>query len=178
MTSRNCKSRPFRLDFGRIFERRGNCAPGTCVVIPTSVNLRVKHIKPLQLISAAFVFLASSGATIVVRQCSMDTASCCNTASCDNDDACDQPVALPSDHSIKAEYSCRTTTLVGGLAIQQAVVEQPHKSLLIMAVLGLVVPPDCRLSAQPPRSSSALLLADAASPPSVEKYVLNASFLI
>jgi len=142
------------------------------------VSIQIRHNKPLRFLFAGLVFLASSGATTVIRQCSMETASCCNTASCDSEDACNQPAAVPSDYSIKAEFTCHTTTLIGGVVIQQAVVEQAHKPLLNKAILGCVISPDYMLSAQPHRSSSAHLLADAASPPSVEKYVLNSSFLI
>jgi hypothetical protein len=143
------------------------------------VNLSVKHTKPLQLIFAGLVFLASSGATAVIRECSMETCSCCNTASCDNDDVCSQTApAASSAHSIKAEFTCHMTTLVGGLAIQQAVVEQAHKQQLNKAVAGCAISSHCTLSARSYHASSAQLLTYAVSSPAVEKYVLNSAYLI
>jgi len=141
------------------------------------VNLSIRYSKPLQFVFAALVFFASSGATAVIRQCTMASASCCGTASCD-DDAYPQPVAPPSGQSIRAEFTCQVTTLIGGLAIRQGVVEQAHKPLLHKILAVSVVAHNCALTTHSHRSSSPQLFADAASPPPVEKYVLNASFLI
>ena len=137
-----------------------------------------KHIKPLRLAFAALVFLASSGAAAVIRECKVEAMSCCAPVSRANHDDCDQPALPISRHSIKAQFTCHTTALVGGVAIKQALVEQQHKPELPKQIVFCIASSQSLLSAQTNRSSSTFFLTETVSPPTVEKYVLNGSFLI
>jgi hypothetical protein len=142
------------------------------------VNRLVRNTGPFRFVFAAVVFLASSGATLAFRQCSMENSSCCSASSCDNEDPCSQATASSSDHTIKAEFACHTIMLVGGVAIQPAVMEQGHKQQLNKVVAACSLQSSCTLSVQPNHPSYPQLVVRAAPPPAVEKYALNSAYLI
>ena len=142
------------------------------------MDFSIRHSKPFQFVFAAVFFLASSGATAIIRQCNMEPASCGNSMSCGNDESSHQPGAGSSNHLIKAEFACDAITLIGGVAIKQALVEQQHKPELPKQIVFCITSSQSLLSAQTNRSSSTFFLTETVSPPAVEKYVLNGSFLI
>ena len=79
---------------------------------------------------------------------------------------------------IKAEFTCHTTTVVGGVSIQPAVMEQAHKQQVSKVLGACGALSDCFLSVQPDHHSFPQLLVRAAPPPAVEKYALNSAYLI
>jgi hypothetical protein len=124
------------------------------------------------------LFLASSGFTTILHNCTMETAACCEPRSGQQHEQCD--VSLPQNIAFQSGQICHSNTVVGGVTPPAAVLEKDTKSEikkfdtpLVFAALFVhsVHQPECTSSHYSPS-------ADVVFPSSVEKYVLNATFLI
>jgi len=155
------------------------------------MRLLNKHILGFGRFFLALFFLANSGFTIVLYHCTMTQCAmtdaisgmaCCVGMNCCNagsfDDAAGPQATVA--HAVTLKQLCQTTTVVGGFHAEPTVVEKQFNGRQIMDVD--LLPTSVFETAIGPRLDlRAFHLASAASnvsPPSVETYVLNASFLI
>jgi hypothetical protein len=79
---------------------------------------------------------------------------------------------------LKADFTCDTSVLVGGVALKQALLEKENKPESNKAIISSIDSPSSNSLLQTDRRAHNLLLSKAVSPPSVDRYVLNGSFLI
>jgi hypothetical protein len=146
-----------------------------------------KHIVVVGRLLVVLFVLANSGFTAVLHQCAMggeqsaqsnQTIECCSTSSENSRSACEVPQATPSS-SIVNQFTCHTNTVVGGLAGTSALLEKESKTQL--SKLGEWSGNLAQEIVFKPIINHSFTLAHFAintSPPSVEKCVLNSSFLI
>lgn len=137
-----------------------------------------KHIKLIRVFLAVLVLFASSGATAVLHRCQMEAASCCSPNRNANDDGCDQPLASPVGHSFKSDFTCHIDVVVGGVALKQALLEKQNKPELSIAAVPSVVSFGSSNLLQADNPAHTYFVAQAISPPSVDRYALIGSFLI
>jgi hypothetical protein len=143
------------------------------------VTFSLKHIKSVRVAFALLVFFASSGATAVLHTCTLPKMDCCAPASSANHDGCDQSAVPISAPLLQADFTCHTNTFVGGVALKLALAEKENKSQPNKASVVFVLPSPFGISNSVQALSRYLFTLAASHPPSsVEKYVLNASFLI
>ena len=128
----------------------------------------------------AFLFLvASSGFTTFLHICTMEATECCDTSGATDHQACfDEETPSPvAGASIQNINDCHINTVAGGLAAIQALQEKDSKELNVN-VLALLVSTFIPVGPNANASSFDYSYSDNVSPPSVEKYVLNETFLI
>ncbi len=129
-------------------------------------------------IVAILLTLSSSGFTAVLHSCLMAERVCC-----------DQPMsmmarmpaedgAFPGSPVLQSDMSCCSVTVAGGLNTNPIVAGNqlpapPHLDLIALLPSSALSVTQLALTHPALFSSSAVV-----SPPSVEKYVLNATFLI
>ncbi len=143
------------------------------------MRFSLKHIRSIRVAFGLLIFFASSGATTVVHTCILVKADCCAPAPSANHDGCQQSALPASAPLLKADLTCHTNTLVGGVALKLALVEKENKSQQNKISVAFVLPSSFGFSNTVLAPSRYLFtLAASHSPPSVEKYVLNSSFLI
>ena len=143
------------------------------------MRFSVKHIKTVRVAFALLVFFASSGATAVLHTCTLPKMDCCAPASSGNCDGCNESAVPVSAPLLQADFTCHTNTFVGGVALKLALVEKENKSQQNKASVVFVLPSSFGFSNTVQAPSRYLFTLAASHPPSsVEKYVLNASFLI
>lgn len=135
-----------------------------------------KNIRLIRILLAVLVLTASSGATAVLNRCLMEEASCCCPNETSNHDGCGVPNALPSGHVFKSDFTCYTSVVVGGVALKQALLEKENRQESGKAVTFISPRSSGLLQSDTP--SHTLIVSQSISPPSVDRYVLNASFLI
>ena len=124
-------------------------------------------------------FLASSGLATVLHNCTMVAATCCEAPAEMNHKDCDESLPANSVPSIQSNAICHINTVVGGVTTNPAVLDKDGKSELKNPLsFVFVFTPSYEASFQLSTSSSLGLTAPPVFLPSVEKYVLNASFLI
>ncbi|MBI5473565.1 MAG: hypothetical protein HY961_14595 [Ignavibacteriae bacterium] len=128
----------------------------------------------------AFLFLlASSGFTMIVHICTMEAAECCDTSGASDHHGCpNEPQSEPiTGVSFKNLDDCHINAIVGGLAAIQTLLEKNDKTqnVAVLAVLA-----SSFVSPEPVNTTSwfSYSFTESVSPPSVEKYVLNETFLI
>jgi hypothetical protein len=138
-----------------------------------------KHILLLKRLVLIVTIAASSGFTTVVHYCTMDVMDCCDPSPSADHRNCDLPGVPETGESVKAQFTCHTNTLVGGVSVKPAVLVKEHKSEPSRIVLATVTASLYNCLSHTSSSSHTLFSpAETPSPPSVEKYVLNASLLI
>lgn len=137
-----------------------------------------KNIRLIRICLAILVLTASSGATAVLHLCQMEAASCCSPIQSANDDGCDQPMASPTSHSFKSDFTCHIDVVVGGVALKQALLEKENRPESNKTVLPIIGSPSSSSLLLADSHSNSILLSKTVSPPSVDRYVLNGSFLI
>jgi hypothetical protein len=137
-----------------------------------------KNIRLIRIFLAVLVLAASSGAATVLHLCQMEAASCCSPTQTSNHDGCGQPIAPPAGHSFKSDFTCHLDVVVGGLALKQALLEKENKPELSIAAIPSVVSFASSSLLQADSPSHTYFVAQTISPPSVDRYVLNGSFLI
>ena len=136
------------------------------------------HIILVGRVVAFLFFLSSSGFTTAFHLCTMEATECCDPSGTTDHKACQDENLPAAGLSVKGVFDCHTNTLGGGLNPVQGLVEkqvrQEHSKPDIVVFAF-----SCTLDA-PGFHSNPLLLPQAAtaSPPSVEKYVLTAAYLI
>ena len=141
--------------------------------------LSYKNIRLIRIFLAVLVLTASSGATTVLHRCQMQAASCCSPNRNTNDDGCDQPMASPTGHSFKSDFTCHLDVVVGGLALKQALVEKENRLESNIALITAAVSLSSGSLLQADSHAHNLLhVSEAVSPPSVDRYALIGSFLI
>lgn len=124
-------------------------------------------------------FLASSGLATVLHNCTMVAATCCEAPAEINHKNCDKRLPANSDLFIQSNAVCHANTVVGGVTTNPAVLDKDGKSELknplsfVFAFTSSV-----EASFQINTSFNRGITAPPVFLPSVEKYVLNASFLI
>ena len=135
----------------------------------------------LRSVLAILVFLASSGFTTILHNCTMDATACCQVSTQSGHDGCDAALSLPNQKvAYQADFDCHINTLVGGVITNPAVFEKENKIDLkktsgLVSALAPVVhasPQACITSSDLPSRTLAVFH------PAVEKYVLYSSFLI
>ena len=137
-----------------------------------------RNIRLVRIFLALLVLIASSGATTVLHRCTMQAPSCCSSSCCANHDGCDQPVATRSGHLLKSDFTCHTNTIIGGVALNLALLDKEHKTESQKSVVSNVVCPSFIGSVVADSPSHTLFVAQTISSPSVEKCVLFSTFLI
>jgi hypothetical protein len=126
------------------------------------------------------VFLfASSGYTVILHICAMGACECSDTPDASDDDACTNkqlplPVAGMSIHNVD---NCHKNAVVDGSDIVQALVEKDSKTQYVK-VLSLLTSTFVSPALSNTSSWFTYSYLERVSPPSVEKYVLNATLLI
>ncbi|TSA24386.1 hypothetical protein D4R75_01530 [bacterium] len=156
----------------------GNFLIDTDVEAWERMLLSYKNIKLIRIVLAVLVLTASSGATTVLHRCQMQAASCCSPNRNTNDDGCDQPMASPTGQSFKSDFTCHIDVVVGGIALKQALLEKENKPELSIAAIPNVVSVGSSSLLQADSPSHTYFVVHVISPPSVDRYVLNGSFLI
>jgi hypothetical protein len=150
------------------------------------MRLLNKHILGFGRLFLVLFFLANSGFTVVLYHCTM-TDEMCGMSCCTGTDDCpagacedmDGP-QTPATHPSTVDQPCQSATVVGGYHTEPTVVEKEFNGRHIIKTD--LLPTSVFETAIGSRVDlPAFHLASAASnvsPPSVETYVLNASFLI
>jgi hypothetical protein len=137
------------------------------------------HILFVSRTLALVTFLASSGFTAILHNCTLVPASCCAAPREINHKDCSESLPVNLERSIQSNAVCHTNTVVGGITTNPAVLEKVVKSEVKKPVSPLfVLSPFVAVSGQSFTSSTPFSSPASVFLPSVEKYVLNASFLI
>ena len=134
--------------------------------------LKDKHIEVLGRLFVLLFMIASSGFTVVLRNCLMNSPDCCATM-------CQESAPSAKDESVNAQMGCPMSIVAGGLNTNPGLIEKSVKlqnnrhEVLPVTVShpGRYAQPQNEFGRITPYSSSS-------SHPSVEKYVLYSSFLI
>ena len=165
----------------------GVCLPSHLSVVyfifnPVQFQIMRAISKHLNAFGKAFTFvflLACSGFTTILHICAMHACECCDTSGASDLNVCpDEQLPLPvaglSFHGID---DCHINAVVGGIGVVQALVENESKP---QNVEVLSLPTSTFVSSARVCTSSWFnySYSERVSPPSVEKYVLNATFLI
>ena len=137
-----------------------------------------QHQRYAALIVAFLMTLSCSGFTTVLHSCLMKNRGCCETSMGLMHRMTGGEPASPGNLILKSNMSCCATTVAGGLNTNPIVSGTQHSIPQHLSLLALL--PADELSCAQSFSTSQILSSCplAASPPSVEKYVLNAAFLI
>lgn len=109
----------------------------------------------------------------------MEASECCDPPGASDHHACpnDEESSPVAGASITSVNDCHINAVVGGLSAIQALLEKDSKVQNI-SVLALLVPTFVSLAPRINTSSFIYSYSESVSPPSVEKYVLTAAFLI
>lgn len=115
----------------------------------------------------------------MLHVCTMQASECCDPSGASDHHACpneEQPAPI-AGVSIHGVDDCHINTVVGGLSAIQALLEKDSKMQNISELATLVT---MFVAPAPSRTTSSILYSssDSVFPPSVEKYVLNETFLI
>ena len=145
------------------------------------MNFINRHIFILGRLFAVIFFLASSGFTVVLYHCTMDDMSICapsDNCMAGNSEAADHQ--QPSEISLtSAGIPCHTVSVAGGLHTDPSIVEKESSAKHIKIEFVLAPTSDSGLTSIVDQPIQLLSTNTSnVSPPSVEKYVLNATFLI
>lgn len=140
--------------------------------------LRKRHILVIGRILILLLFVANSGFTMVLHTCAMSTMACCADAM----PASKAPAPPMSEAALAgSEMQCCTVIVAGGVnatpvAMEHSSTDNPQKFPVRAEVPALTAPAD--LQAFTSSILAQLSSRSAVAPRSVEKYVLNAVFLI
>jgi hypothetical protein len=141
-----------------------------------------KHTIIAGRILAILFVLANSGFTTVLRQCTMKSDApmeCCNIPEKSDAASRDAVQKNANSPSIVSQFSCHTTTLVGGIASTSALLQKESARQNAKANEFCAQHQQSTTSTSDvDHSTNPAHFAATLSPPSVEKCVLNSSFLI
>jgi hypothetical protein len=135
-----------------------------------------RHTRFIATVAAFLLILSSSGFTTVLHSCLMAERSCCNAsmmAHMNGDEG-----AVPGKPVLKNNMSCCAVTVAGGLNTNPIVTHDQHHGVQHLDLIVLLSPRTSSDEQQVLTHSTFFSSSTATSPPSVEKYVLNATFLI
>lgn len=126
-----------------------------------------------------FVFvLASSGFTTILHECRLQQQmACCAIPDRMNEDECNQNSAPKAGASFESDQACHTNSIIGGLAVKQAIVEK-DKISKVQRAATLVVSLFSDISFSSLSSSRSDSRTEASFLSPVGKHILNSSFLI
>jgi hypothetical protein len=145
----------------------------------TRVMSRItKHINLLSSVVALLFAFGSSGLAVVIHNCTMATPmECCQNMGDQSAADCNNPIQASGIPSFHGDANCSSSSLVGGLITNPGVVDNNR---LVQKISVTVLPMNHCLSCVQTltRSVPVIAFAGSISPPSVEKHILNASFLI
>ncbi len=138
-----------------------------------------KHILLVSRTLALATFLASSGFTTILHNCTMEVTACCEAPREVNHKDCGGSVPANTELFIQSDAVCHINTVVGGITTNPAVLEKDGKSdikkfQIAESILTTSIAGFNHLRSQ----FNSFSFDTAVFLPSVEKYVLNASFLI
>ncbi len=152
---------------------------GISVVEQNDMLFLFKHTKLIRVTFPLLIFLASAGVTTLMDTCFAEEMDCCASVPNSKNDSCDGPANLASGILFKADFTCHASKVLGGLAIKLGLVEKENKTQRYAIAVALIIPSSCELSDTHQNSSQyQFAFAVPHPPPSVEKHVLNATFLI
>ena len=148
--------------------------------------MRMKIFTPHMILSgrilAILFILANSGFTAVLRQCTMKSDApmeCCSIP--EKSDAASRDAVQKNGNSpsIVSQFSCHTTSLVGGIASTSALLQKESAKQNVKGnELCAQLQQNTTSTSTFDHSMNHAHFAATLSPPSVEKCVLNSSFLI
>ena len=131
---------------------------------------------------AVLFVVANSGFTTVLRQCTMKSDApieCCNVPGRSDPSSSDGIQKNASSPSIVNQFSCHTTTIVGGIASTSALLQKEFsKQIANGSDLSAQLQPRATFTSAFDLITNSARFAATLSPPSVEKCILNSSFLI
>ena len=134
--------------------------------------LRNKHIAVLGRVVLILFVIASSGFTLALRICLMNSPDCCSTM-------CQDSAPSAKEASVGAQMGCPKSIVAGGLNTNPGLIE---KSVKLQngryEVLSVTVLHPERYAQPQNQFGQFTSYSSSSSPPSVEKYVLYSSFLI
>jgi hypothetical protein len=138
-----------------------------------------KNIVSIGRVVAFLFFIASSGFTTILHICTMEASECCDTSGASGHQACPNPeMSSPvSSASIQNADDCHINAVAGGLSAIQALLEKDSKTQNV-EVLSVLASTFVSLAPVNNTSWFTYSFTESVSPPSVEKYVLNETFLI
>lgn len=137
-----------------------------------------RHINLLGSVVAFLFAIGSSGLAVIIHSCAMRSEMpCCQKISDEMGGDCSNPIQTSGIPSIHSDTNCSTSTVVGGLTTNPGVVDNNQ---LVQKISSVAVPMNACLSCVQTLTSSVSDIANAVSisPPTVEKHILNATFLI
>jgi hypothetical protein len=143
------------------------------------MKLFTKNITWLGRVTVFLFLVASSGFTTMLHLCTMEASECCDASGASNHHACPDaentsPVAGASVHNVDG---CHINSVAGGLSTIQALLEKDSKAQNVH-ILSVLISTIVSLPASTNTPSFTYSYLESVSPPSVEKYVLNDTFLI
>lgn len=135
-----------------------------------------RHIAVVGWLFLGLFLVGNSGFAFVLHKCVAVQMDCCEKPNKDSKDACmDTPMPIGGP-TFKAPFLCHTNTVVGGLTTKSGLLEKTP--IQKETVSTFFMSANVALAPSTITSSSSLSYAINTSPPSVEKCVLNATFLI
>jgi len=123
-------------------------------------------------------FLSSTGFTSILNICAMEAAKCCGTSGRSDHEACHNESPPVSGVSVKDRFECQVNIVAGGLSGVSGLIEKEIKQRTETTEFVVIALSE---TAEASFAASTLLSLNHTtntSPPSVEKYVLNSTFLI
>lgn len=137
-----------------------------------------QQTKSVSWLVAFLFFVGSAGFTSVVHVCLMGTGECCAMSGSSDRMACQEEGLPAHELAVKGQLDCHINTVAGGLNDNPTVVEKqirpqsPNGAFVGFALSQTLAIPKFN------KSITVTLHSRDVSPPSVEKYVLNGTFLI
>jgi hypothetical protein len=149
------------------------------LVILVAMQIINRNIILVGRIVAFLFFLASSGFTSVLHICAMEASGCCDVSPAGGEKPCENPLPQSTGHVTQIGSSCLANIVAGGLVGVQGTTEKDSRAQVSkpIALIGSLAP---RMLHLPSISVSRHHSSHnpACSPPSVETYIMNTSFLI
>ncbi|MDE3056777.1 MAG: hypothetical protein KGJ59_02325 [Bacteroidota bacterium] len=137
----------------------------------------LQHKRVFGSVLLAFIFLTSSGFTVIVHQCTMAAVPLCCAEKQDNAGECSSTAPTCTIYGVV--ISCYVNTVVSSLNTTPATVEKSSLSKSFSAKSGsFALLSSGGFTANSPAVLNTAFVFQHTSPPSVEKRILLSSFLI
>lgn len=139
-----------------------------------------KHIVLIGRILVLVLFLTNAGFTAILNNCAMEYADCCETSDSQSHMQCEMPMTPKTGStSLQSAFQCHTSSVAGGLHETHALIGKPANTQTpVCEIFVMDAEAFKETSAIPPQFQSLTAYTQSVSPPTVEKYVLFATFLI
>jgi len=148
------------------------------LTISTTMKRILQYSTSLHVVVLFVFLLASSGFTTILHECRVQQQmACCAVPDRMNEDKCDQNIAPKSGPSFESDQSCHTNSIIGGLAVKQAIVDKDKNSKLHRAAT-VVLSVSSDISFSPFSATRFDSRTGALFLPPVGKHILNSSLLI